>query len=175
MLYSILAYGLTLLSAITIWAFVGVVLKFLMLAVIGLIVGKQKLLLNIFRFMPPTDFVSSALHGWLSFWFGTCLLFWFGQPLDFFLALFLSACFFIVDIPRIQKSFSAADLKASQNTELTNIMGGNPNVMGDMFKNFADNSPQMQQVKQNMRNTKIIVLIGKITGISLALLNLVYS
>lgn len=173
MIYSILAYGLSLFSALTLWALVGVLLKFLILALVGAVVGKQKLLLNIFKFLPPTDFVAGALHGALAFWFGTCLLYWFGCPIDYFLAIFLTAGFLIVDIPRIQSS--SKKVQVSQNSDLTALMGGNPNGMGDMLKNMMDNNPQAQQFKENMRNSKIIVLIGKVLGVSLAMLNLVYG
>ena len=123
--------------------------------------------------MPPTDFVAGALHGALAFWFGTCLLFWFDCPIDYFLAIFLTAGFCIVDIPRIQSSFK--QVKVEQNSDMTALMGGNTHAMNDMFKNMMDNNPQAQQFKQNMRNAKIIVLIGKTTGVCLAMLNLVYG
>jgi len=79
----------------------------------------------------------------------------------------------IVDVPRIQSS--SKKVQVSQNNDLTALMGGNANAMDDMFKNMMNNNPQAQQFKENMRNSKIIVLIGKVLGVSLAMLNLVYG
>jgi hypothetical protein len=171
MVYSILGYALTLISALTLWAFVGLLLKLVLFFIVGKILGLPQFLLKAAQYMPPIDFVSSLLHGFLSYWFGGVLLGSLGVPVDAFLGFFLAAAFVIVDAPKIQASKTVPNLQEAK-SQLPADLRDNP--MFGMFQNMAANedNPQMQAAKQMMRNNRIIVLIGKVTGALLGLLNL---
>lgn len=170
MISSILAYGLSLLAALTLWAVIGTGIKLLLMIVLGTALGKERLLMNIMRYMPPVDFVSSLMHGFLAFWFGGVVLGWFDLRVDFFLGVFLILGFLIVDIPKIAKPKAVPNLQGLDKSKLPAELANNP--MLEMFQQMSNDNPHAQQMERIMRNNRMIVLIGKLTGAALGTLNM---
>jgi hypothetical protein len=189
MLYSALAYFLTLFLAFTIIPLVAVLLRLMLIALFSRLywlVNKNPspaaLLQFSVRIAHPVGFLTSIFHGYVALWMGYVLIRGMDVPIDWFLPIILATAFVLWGIRGIK---NPAEIKVNNKLTTTNSLGEETTIIlnpeandGNTDDDFAAaQEAAREKIKEKasefMQGNTIIGLIGKVTGVLLATVNLI--
>jgi len=172
---TILAYFLILLSALILWALVAFLIQMLLLLLIGRVVGIQKMLLNMMQYVGAASFVAGISHGFLSMWWGTCILYWMSRPIDFVLGIFVGAVFIIPLVVKLRQQSQRANDAQAMSQQLAQRFGGNDGGAAGQFADMLQNMGQRGAgaLEKGIGKTDMIGFVGRLTGVGLGVLNMV--
>jgi hypothetical protein len=191
LLASAFAYLLTLFLAFTIIPLMAVGLRLALIALFSRVywvINKRPspavLLRFSVRIAHPIGFLTSIFHGYMALWMGKVLLRGMGVKIDWFLPSFLILSFLWVGIRRIQRP---AEVAVSNRLTTTNSLGEETTIILNPEEEMLNPEENMLQQQKNeikeqlkerasefMQGNTIIGLIGKLTGVLLGTLYLVY-
>ncbi len=171
---TILAYFLILLSTLIMWALVAFVIQMLLLLIIGRIVGLQKMLLNMLQYVATASFVAGISHGFLSMWWGGCILYWMSRPLDFVLGVFVAATFIIPLAIKLRQQKQRANEAQDMSKQLAQRFGGQEGGAAGQFAEMLQNMGQQgaNTLEKGIGKADLISFVGRLTGVGLGVLNM---
>ncbi|MCP4440305.1 MAG: hypothetical protein GY810_15275 [Aureispira sp.] len=176
MLTAALAYLLAFILGLILGGFIAIITKILVIMLLATILGREMMMKSFLKISQPIDFITSIFHGFLAVLISVSVLVTFEIEPDFFLVVFLALNIFWMDLGRIRQGKALQDrlpdianiqedipdMPESLPTE-GNGMRFNPKMKGEL-------NSQMQQL---LYGNRIVMLIGKITGLIIGGLNLI--
>lgn len=169
MLTLALAYFLAFILGLLLGGLIAIISKVLVIMLLATILGRETMLKSFLKMSQPIDFITSIFHGFLAIWIAISVLHSFEVQVDFFLVIFLGLGVFWMDLGRIRQGKALQD-KLPDITEEempTTIEIGDGKLKPNMRQEL---NGQMQQL---LYGNRIVMLIGKLTGLIIGGLNMI--
>lgn len=191
--YSLLGYSLTLFVCFMIIPVFAFILRLLLIALFSRfywVFNRQRSPAELVQFSVriahPVGFLTAIFHGYASLWMGTVLLRGMGVPVDWFLPALLILAFFWWGSRNLQKPKEIA-VTTGNTITTTNAAGEETTIIlhPEQESTAQQNDPMYQvnerlkaqlknQVRDFMTGNTVIGLIGRVTGVLLGGMYLVY-